>query len=150
MEIIKAVPSDAKALTELTMRSKDFWNYGIELIESWREELTITPHFIEDTEVYKLQSHDGILGFYAYSFQQERTVKLEFLFIEPNEIGKGIGKLLINDFLKRLKSTKTKRILLDADPNAEEFYQKFGFQSVGKLASSIEGRYLPIMEYLFN
>ncbi|MAD98446.1 MAG: GNAT family N-acetyltransferase [Flavobacteriaceae bacterium] len=150
MIIVKATPSDAKSLTELTIRSKDFWGYGIDLIESWREELTITPSFIEYKEVIKLVHNETTLGFYAYSIQEEGTVKLEFLFIEPDEIGKGIGKLLMNDFFDRVKPLNTKRVLLDADPNAEEFYKKFGFTTIGKLESSIEGRYLPIMEYLFD
>ncbi|AYN02731.1 GNAT family N-acetyltransferase [Chryseobacterium sp. 3008163] len=39
-----------------------------------------------------------------------------------------------------------KKITLDAEPNAKNFYKTFGFQTVGQLESSIKDRYLPIME----
>ena len=37
---------------------------------------------------------------------------------------------------------------LDADPNAESFYARFGFTQVGQLQSSIKDRFLPIMELI--
>ncbi len=38
------------------------------------------------------------------------------------------------------------KITLDAEPNAENFYRIFGFETIGQLESSIKDRYLPIME----
>jgi len=52
----------------------------------------------------------------------------------------------MNDFLKNAKDLKAKKITLDADPNAEEFYKKFNFKVAGKLKSTIKNRFLPIME----
>ncbi|HIC8807221.1 TPA: hypothetical protein ACW71U_001164 [Elizabethkingia anophelis] len=34
---------------------------------------------------------------------------------------------------------------MDADPYAEEFYQKFGFKTVENKPTKIEGRFLPVM-----
>lgn len=39
-----------------------------------------------------------------------------------------------------------KTVTLDAEPNAERFYLKFGFKTVDQLASSIPNRFLPVME----
>ncbi|MFK7948009.1 MAG: GNAT family N-acetyltransferase [Saprospiraceae bacterium] len=146
MKIQQAKPKDAAAITALTLRSKDYWNYGSELIESWRKELTVTPEFIENNEVYNLIDEDKIIGFYIYSAENQLTVKLNFLFVEPNFIGQGYGKILVNDFLNRIKTTSYKSVIVDADPNAEPFYNRLGFQVVDQLPSSIEGRFLPIME----
>ena len=68
----------------------------------------------------------------------------------PEYIGKGFGNYLMLDFLNRIKENRdVKKILLDADPNAEKFYQKFGFTTIGQLETSIKNRFLPIMERNF-
>jgi predicted N-acetyltransferase YhbS len=73
----------------------------------------------------------------------ESTIKLDNLFILPEFIGKGLGKLLMNDFLTRIKRSEAKTILLDCEPNAENFYTKFGFTKVGHVETSTKDRYLP-------
>jgi len=76
----------------------------------------------------------------------ENVVKLDNLFVLPNYIGNGLGQVLMNDFIDRIKSTETKKIVLDSEPNAKKFYEKFGFTKVGQIETSIKDRYLPIME----
>jgi len=146
MKIEKAHKSDAGELTQLTIQSKDYWNYGSKQIEAWRDELTIDEKYIDKNQVFKLTVISKLVGFYAYSLEDPKTIKLNFLFITPEAIGKGYGKLLMSDFLGRIKKSKVKRIILDADPHAEKFYQRFGFRTFGKLKSSIPNRFLPIME----
>ena len=53
MKIERAAPRDAEKLTALAMRSKNYWNYGDALIESWRNELTILPSHIRIKDTYK-------------------------------------------------------------------------------------------------
>lgn len=146
MKIETATRKDAEALTVLTIESKSYWGYGHQQIEAWRDELTITPAYIDENFVYKLVNKETLIGFYAYNSENEETLKLNFLFIAPEYIGKGYGKLLLNDFLARIQKNKYKRILLDADPNAQKFYEHLGFKVIGKLKSSIKDRFLPIME----
>ncbi|MDY8134454.1 GNAT family N-acetyltransferase [Aquimarina sp. 2201CG5-10] len=145
MKIQKALRTDAEEITELTIRSKSYWGYSKEQIEEWRDDLTITPKYIDDNEVYRLVENETLIGFYAYNPENKTDVKLNFLFIDPESIGKGFGKILITDFLHRVEKTDFKRVILDADPNAEKFYLQMGFQVIGKLKSSIKDRFLPIM-----
>ncbi len=146
MSIEKAQPTDAEALTALTMRSKAHWGYTPEQLLSWREELTITPAYINQNEVFKLIKDYEIIGFYTHQPLDATRIKLNFLFVEPAYIGHGYGSRLLNDFLRRVGKSKFTKVLLDADPNAEAFYEKHGFKVVGKLQSAIKDRYLPIME----
>ena len=104
MKIDKAYRTDAGKFTELTIRSKGFWNYGAEQIKEWRDELTISPNYIDDNQVYKLLFNERIIGFYAFQSEHLKTVKLNFHFVEPEFIGNGFGKLLLNDFLQRIKN----------------------------------------------
>ena len=150
MKIEKAKNTDASEITELTIRSKSYWNYSKEQIEEWKNDLTVTSDYIEKKEVYKLIDNTILIGYYSYYKLNEKDVKLENLFIEPRFIGQGYGKLLISDFLQRIKKTAYKKVTLDADPNSEKFYLCIGFQSVGQLKSAIKGRFLPIMEMEVN
>jgi len=147
MTIEKAQKKDAQILTDLTIRSKSYWEYSAEQIESWKDDLTITSAYINKYEVYKLTINKNIIiGYYSYMFLNHAIIKLDNLFIDPRYMGKGFGTLLMDEFLKRIKTLLLEKVTLDADPNAEKFYHKFGFKTVGKLKSTIENRFLPIME----
>ena len=147
MKIEKTIRTDAKELTELTIRSKSHWDYSKQQIEKWRDDLTVSETYIIEKEVYKLiDDKNKIIGYYSYFKIDELNIKLENLFVEPKFIGCGYGKMLMSDFLERVKKTKSEKIILDADPNVEKFYEHIGFKVIGQLETSIKDRFLPIME----
>lgn len=146
MKIIKANTTDALALTSLTLKSKSHWGYSVDQIENWKEELTINVDYICRNEVYKLIMEDELIGFYTFIIKTKTKIELDFLFVDPNYIGQGFGKLLMNDFMERLKVLKFKEVILISDPNAEAFYKSVGLKVIKRLKSSIEGRFLPVME----
>lgn len=145
MHIEIAKKQDAEAITELTIRSKAYWNYGKAQIEAWKDDLTVSSEYIAQNHVYKLVGQNKLLGFYAFQLKKDKSAKLTFLFIDPEFMGKGFGKTLLLDCLKRTEQLGSTSIDLDADPNAKKFYEKFGFNQVGQLQSSIKDRFLPIM-----
>ena len=147
MSIKRATIHDAQDLTELTIRSKSHWDYDKKQIEEWRDELSISENYILNNHVYKLTLENSLIGFYAYNTIDLNDIRLDFLFIEPMFIGKGYGKILITHFLNYIKNTEVKRVIVDADPNAENFYKKQGFKVIYKLESSIKNRFLPVMQY---
>ena len=144
MRIEEASPSDHFALTSLMRQSKAFWKYDQGQLDRWQEELTISPRFIEQNNVIKASDGTKIVGFYAYAVYP-KLVKLESLFVLPSHIGKGLGRLLMHHFLDQASAAPLDTIVLDADPHAEEFYRRFGFQTVSLKPTSISGRFLPIM-----
>jgi ribosomal protein S18 acetylase RimI-like enzyme len=146
MTIEKATINDHEILTEITKKSKAYWGYSNEQIEIWSELLTITKTYIETKNVFKLVLNNKIVGYYSFFITKEETVQLDNLFILPNYIGKGLGRELMDNFLTQLKSSNTKKVILESEPNTEKFYSKFGFTKVGEVETSIHGRYLPIME----
>lgn len=146
MKIEKAIKDDTNDLTELTIRSKSHWDYSKEQIEKWRDDLTVSENYILEKEVYKLTNGNDLIGYYSYFKLNDLDLKLDSLFVEPKCIGKGFGKMLMSDFLQRMQNTKFERIVLDADPNVEKFYEQIGFKVIGKLETSIKDRFLPIME----
>jgi len=150
MTIQKATPSLAYSLTALTFRSKAHSGYSAEQMELWCEDLTITTEYITEHEVYVLLQNGELIGYYSYFKIDTSTVKLDNLFIHPTHMRKGLGRLLMDDFMNRAKQAGFQKITLDADPHAESFYTKLCFTIVGQLESSIPNRFLPIMEFNLN
>lgn len=146
MNIQKAKIEDHICLTEITKKSKAYWGYSEEQMEKWSNNLTITIDYIETNPVFNLVEENQIVGYYSYLKQEDNQVKLDNLFILPEYIGKGFGSFLMNDFLERMRNEKCKKIILDSEPNAEQFYQKIGFTKIGEFETSIKNRFMPIME----
>ncbi|MES2726473.1 MAG: GNAT family N-acetyltransferase [Bacteroidota bacterium] len=146
MTILKANTDDDEILTDITKKSKAYWGYTQEQIDMWSELLTITKSYIENNHVFKLVINNTTLAYYSYCYLDNDTVKLDNLFVLPAYIGSGFGKLLMHDFIDTIKKTERKKIVLDSEPNAQAFYEKFGFIQVGQMKTSIKDRYLPIME----
>lgn len=147
MKIIKANSDDHETLTEITKKSKAFWGYSNEQMKQWDELLTITREYLETHFVFKLIKGNQVIGYYSYCYDGKEAIRLDNLFLLPEFIGKGFGNQLITDFLDRIKENPTiEKILLDADPNSEKFYQRSGFTVIGRLETSIKNRFLPIME----
>jgi GNAT superfamily N-acetyltransferase len=146
MKLEKANSNDNEVLTAITKKSKAYWGYSDDQIEIWSESLTITPAYIETKSVYKLVIDAITIGYYSFFYKGEHTIKLDNLFILPEYIGKGFGRILMDDFLSLVKRTSVNKIILDSEPNAEMFYAKLGFVKVGEIDTSIKNRCLPIME----
>ncbi|MCI3936589.1 GNAT family N-acetyltransferase [Chryseobacterium aahli] len=146
-EIIKANTDDDKILTEITKRSKAYWGYSEEQMSRWSDLLTITSEYIDKNQVYKLIVNQSIIAYYSYFEIENNSVRLDNLFVSPENIGKGYGKLLMNDFILKIKQSGKIRIILDADPNAQKFYESFGFIKIGESETSVKDRFLPIMEH---
>jgi len=148
MNIQKAKLEDHIHLTEITKKSKAYWGYSEKQIEKWSNNLTITADYIETNSVFNLIDETQIIGYYSYIKLENNQVELDNLFVLPEYIGKGFGTLLMKDFLERMRNEKCKRIILDSEPNAEQFYQKIGFTKIGEFETSIKNRFMPIMEMI--
>ena len=145
--IIKKSTSELHVkLTEISFVSKKYWNYSDEWMEIWKDDLTITENFITNNYVYHLENDaNEIVGFYAF-VKFDNYIELDSLFVSPEYIGKGFGNLLMTDFLSKVREIYFNYKKLKAEPFAEIFYKKYGFETVElQLSSKIENRYLPIM-----
>lgn len=150
MEILKAEITDNKILTKITKESKAYWGFPTETLLKWEHLLTISQKYIEENNVIKLVNNTEVIGYYSFFKIDKKTLKLDNLFILPSYIGIGLGKVLMNHFLDQTKKLGIEKITLEAEPNAEDFYKKFGFVTIGQLESSIKDRFLPIMELKLN
>ncbi|MEM9513078.1 MAG: GNAT family N-acetyltransferase [Cyanobacteria bacterium P01_E01_bin.48] len=89
-------------------------------------------------------AHD-IAGYYLLEKHSLSEWELDAFFIDPPYIGQGIGRQLIEHAKSAAASLGANRILIQSDPNAAGFYQKFGGRLLNvRESDSISGRYLPV------
>lgn len=145
-----AKPEEASLLSELALRSKGYWGYDIDFLSSCKEELTYNnKQILSPTYCFKLAEliDHTITGFFALNFLGSEHPELEALFIDPDFIGQGRGKLLLSSAKAVAKIHNAKSIRLQGDPYAENFYLANGAIKVGETEShSISGRFLPLLE----
>ncbi len=142
-----AAHSEAAAISSLAIRSKAHWGYSDEFMEACREELTWSESQIDspDYEFYVYEAEGRIAGFYALEHLGPGDAELEALFVEPDMIGRGYGRTLIEHAKGRASALGIRRITIQGDPNAESFYKAAGGVRDGQReSSSIPGRFLPI------
>jgi N-acetylglutamate synthase-like GNAT family acetyltransferase len=144
--IVVADIIDAEKLSAIALESKAYWGYSKELIESWREDLTVSSKMVNECFVFKFISNNEIVGFYLLNPPVKEEIELEMLFVLPEFIGKGIGNQLLLHAFKKAKGIPTKSMTLLADPNAVPFYKSKGFYEIDQKESSILNRFLPVMK----
>lgn len=147
MQILRAKPGDAGGLTEIAFAAKRHWGYPERWIERWKGFLTISAEFIARNETYVAWVDGRAAGFYGLVAQQGR-ISLEHLWVLPKFMRKGIGKALFNHAVRRASALGFESIVIESDPNAEEFYKRMGARVVGVNVSELDGgerRELPML-----
>ncbi len=137
---------DAPEMSALAFRAKAYWGYDDAFMEACREELAVPVEAFE-AETVRIVSADGAMaGFYRLVLDGDEA-ELEAMFVDPPFIGKGVGKRLWRDMLAIAQQAGARRLVCQADPNAEAFYLAMGMRRFGeKPSESIPGRSLPMLE----
>jgi N-acetylglutamate synthase-like GNAT family acetyltransferase len=137
-----ALPDEVDALTELVIRSKAHWGYSDEFMESCRAELTIHPDQIAPSRITVAEAEGRVVAVASLEGEPLQG-ELGSLFVDPDMIGKGVGRGLFGHMADVARGIGIRTLVLDADPNAEPFYEAMGFVCVGVVSSgSIPGRTL--------
>lgn len=144
--IVRAQPEHAEALTRITIAAKSHWNYPEHWIQQWIPLLTIHPDYIALNETWMAIVQDEPAAY--YSLKQDEELWLDNLWVHPSSMGKGLGKDLFAHALERSRMRGVSKLKIEADPNAQSFYEHMGTRKVGEHSSEIDGqpRILPVME----
>ncbi|HEX9789812.1 MAG TPA: GNAT family N-acetyltransferase [Kiloniellales bacterium] len=137
---------EAEALTVIALTSKAHWGYDDAFMDMCRVELSVSPAEIEQRLVVVAQVGDEIAGFYSLEPDGEDGAEVHSLFIRPDFIGQGIGRILFEHMCRQASSAGVQALFLDSDPFARGFYERMGCVVIGEAPSgSIPGRMLPRM-----
>lgn len=136
-------PDELPAAHALCLRSKAYWGYDSAFMAACREELRLTPEDLAADEVIAAADANGLAGLAQVSAKAPDSY-LEKLFIAPEVMGLGLGRILYDWALGAAVRLGATRLIIEADPGAAGFYQRMGAEPAGTAPSgSIEGRILP-------
>ena len=134
------------ALSALCLRSKAHWGYDEAFMSACVEELTLTPDVLTASHLQLAEDEHGHIGVAQIAMIDDTTASLEILFIEPERIGTGAGKLLFQWATEQARDLGAKSLMIEGDPDAAPFYRHMGAYDVGEAPSgSIPGRMLPLL-----
>ncbi|MBK8022518.1 MAG: GNAT family N-acetyltransferase [Chloroflexi bacterium] len=144
----RARPDESDFLTDLVFRSKAHWGYLPDYMETWRGDMLVTPEKIAAEDVYVYERGGVVMGYVALCHLDDETLELDDLFVAPEGIGHGIGRVLWEQAVAVGRRLGCRWMVWDADPFAEPFYRHMGAHSVGFAQSAYyPERILPKMVY---
>ncbi len=131
-----AKPAEAVALETLQRRSSDVW-------EEYRAQLAANPDAIEaphqaiaDKRVrVAVDASRHLLGFSVAQPLEDGRCELDDLFVEPESMGLGVGRMLVDDVASRAADAGATHVDVIANPNALGFYERVGFENTGDVST---------------
>ena len=141
--IKRALPDQADLLSGIALASKAHWGYDDEFLTRFASVIGITPEYLRQNDVWVLEEAGELAGFYGLLDRGE-TCELDHLWLLPEFIGKGLGRVLFEHALVRAGELGARRLEWEAEPNAVGFYEQMGGRVVGETAGQL-GRPLPVM-----
>ncbi len=143
--IRQALPSEVKHLSELAFRSKSYWGYSDRFMQACLKELTLDQHYIASNPTFVIEVEKSAIGFYSLEYVSASEAELGYLFVEPTFIGKGYGRKLMAHAQQEARHLGYNQMIIQGDPNAEQFYRAAGGSVVGtRKSTSIPDRELPV------
>ncbi len=138
---------EAELLTDISIRSKAFWGYDASFIARCRAIMLVKAGNVESQPHYVAEIDGRVVGFYGFEPEAE-GVGLDYLFIENEFIGRGIGRALWDHAATTARNLGHSALIVVSDPNAEGFYLRMGCRRIGTRPSELEpGRQLPLLLY---
>ena len=129
---------EADLLHALTARSTLFWGYEPEFLDWEPQALEVTTEFLAGAVAYVLEEDGRVVGYYALTGQVP-DLHVDKLFVEPDAIGTGRGKLLWNHAMATARTLGVTVMPFYADPNAAPFYRAMGSEWLGEETTSRPG-----------
>lgn len=147
MQIVRAASQHANDLTQISISAKRHWEYPEAWIQLWLPSMRITAAYIEEHETWIMMQETQPLAYYSFN-ENEEGFWLDNLWVLPEYMGQGIGKSLFEHALERCRAMGISTLKIEADPNAQSFYERMGAHKVGGHITEIQGepRVLPVME----
>jgi GNAT superfamily N-acetyltransferase len=141
---------EAEILGDLAFRSKAYWGYDDVFMAACRAELRLAVDEITARRAMVAERDGHVVGFATLEGDPPDGT-LGMLFVDPQSIGRGIGRLLFDHMRTLARGLGFARLVIDADPNAEPFYRAMGAERIGSTPSgSIPGRRLPLLAVAVN
>ncbi|MEI3530062.1 MAG: GNAT family N-acetyltransferase [Bacilli bacterium] len=140
-------------IIEITDRTTVLIN---QLLEVWENSVKATHKFLSDEEIENIKKYvpQGLKEIshliivendnnVPIAFMGIENQKLEMLFIQDNERGKGLGKELLNYGIKNYNVNEL--AVNEQNPKAKGFYEHMGFKVYKRSELDEQGNHYPIL-----
>ena len=147
--IRRAVPDDALRLSELAQRAKAHWQYPVDWLAAWRQQLTIEPRYLIEHRVLVAVNAGLLIGMCALE-DRHTWWSLEHVWVDPSSMGQGIGRALVQQALDLARAARPGQVVAEADPHAAAFYRRIGAREIGAVPAPMPGapdRVLPVFAF---
>jgi len=137
MIIRSAYEADAPVLSALARDAKAHWPYSSEQLAIWRADLEILPAAIATFPTFIAEINGEVAGFCLLE-PAPANWALEHLWVSPSHMRQGIGRTLLFHAIDFAAKQGATALAIDADPNAEAFYEACGARRVGSIPAPIK------------
>jgi putative acetyltransferase len=132
--------------------------YKEQILDVWEKSVLATHNFLNPEDFQSIKEIVKTFDFNAlqvYCLVQNKVLagflgvadhKIEMLFLSPENIGKGLGKQLIEFAINELKANKVD--VNEQNLKAVEFYQKFGFKTYERTDKDDLGKEYPLLRMI--
>jgi GNAT superfamily N-acetyltransferase len=130
-----AVVAERASLEALQFRASVHATRYAEQLRAHPEVVAIPVQQIEDGVVRVAERHGCIAGFAILLPPMGGTCELDAIFVEPDQMGTGVGRRLIDDAVVIARRWGARRIDVVANPDACGFYERLGFTGNDEVAT---------------
>ena len=120
------------ALQELMRRSSLVWEEHRAALLAHPDAIEVPERLLRDKRVRVAELDQQVVGFSQVLEARRGVVELDGLFVEPAYMRRGIGRALVIDAAQRAARDGAHAMEVTANPRAEGFYRKAGFETTGR------------------
>ncbi|MDE6115256.1 MAG: GNAT family N-acetyltransferase [Muribaculum sp.] len=136
-KIVKCNQNDYESLIGIWERSVKATHEFLDETSIYEIKEALIPDYFPNVDLYAVAENDVLVGFIGL-----QDDKIEMLFIDSDNRGKGYGSMLL-EFAKKLGATKVD--VNEQNPLALAFYQAKGFRVTSRDETDDAGRPYPIL-----
>jgi ribosomal protein S18 acetylase RimI-like enzyme len=127
---------EAFALESLQRRASDVWEEYRAQLEAHPDAIA-PPHqaIVEGRVRVAVDATGRPLGFSAVLRVENGRCELDDLFVEPDAMRRGVGRMLVDDVATRAAAAGASYVDVVANPNALGFYARLGFAVTGRAST---------------
>ncbi len=131
-------------LREIAIAAKAHWGYELARVREWAEAGGFEPESLDRRLVYVAEAHGEPIG-WASLVPRGEVGWLEDLWLEPQWIGRGVGRLLFEHAAAEARQLGAQRLEWEAEPHARGFYERMGGAYIRDSELTEWGRLLEVL-----
>ncbi len=138
-----ARPAERAALQALQARAAAVWEEDRAVLEAHPDAIVVPADAIAERRLrVAVDDEDRLLGFSLVLPVVVGERELDGLFVEPDAMGRGVGRLLVTDVVQRAQADGADRLFVVSGRGARGFYERLGF----RLLDAVPTRFGPALQ----